>query len=164
MSTPVRTNRKAACRARSLRHPGAYVSAVYCAALHYLSLVALLTCAVVFFIRPHPGVSHVLLLSLLACGLTWLVSFMMRRSAICPLCKGTPLLNSGARTHAKAFHIRPFNHGVTAVLSIISTQQFRCMYCGSNFDLRKAPGHLRCQYRKEAFESYSDPKPGAKLT
>jgi hypothetical protein len=75
--------------------------------------------------------------------LLWIIAFFKRRAAHCPLCKGTPLLNSGARPHAKARRFYPFNHGMTATLSIIATQRFCCMYCGSDFDLLKTPSHRR---------------------
>jgi len=76
-------------------------------------------------------------------AITWLVASIKRRCAFCPLCKGTPLINSGARPHSKATRILALNHGVSATLSILTTQKFRCMYCGSNFDLLKTPSRLR---------------------
>jgi hypothetical protein len=76
-------------------------------------------------------------------ALTWLIAFFKRRGAFCPLCKGTPLINSGARAHIQARRIPPFNYGVSAILSIIANQKFSCMYCGSYFDLLKPPTHRR---------------------
>jgi DNA-directed RNA polymerase subunit RPC12/RpoP len=70
-------------------------------------------------------------------GLLWLTAYFKRRAAKCPLCKGTPLLNSGAVPHPRARRIRPLNQGVSAMLSIMATQRFRCMYCGSDYDLLK---------------------------
>ena len=70
-------------------------------------------------------------------ALMWLVAYFKRRSAHCPLCKGTPLLNTGARTHMRARRLFPFSHGVTATFSILAVQRFRCMYCGSDYDLLK---------------------------
>ena len=60
-----------------------------------------------------------------------------RRSARCPLCKGTPYLNTGALTHRNATRLFPLNHGTSALLSSLITQRFRCMYCGTRFDLLK---------------------------
>lgn len=70
--------------------------------------------------------------------LTLIISFFKRRAARCPLCRGTPLLNSGALAHKKSFCMPPFNHGYTAVLSIVFTQKMSCMYCGTKYDLLKA--------------------------
>lgn len=74
---------------------------------------------------------------------TWLIASFKRRSALCPLCRGTPLINSGALAHSKAVRFPPLNHGVSAIISIIATQRFCCMYCGSSFDMLKTPSHLR---------------------
>ena len=76
-------------------------------------------------------------LALAASLATWLISYLRRRSARCPLCKGSPLLESGAVKHAKAYRLRPFNHGATAVLGILFLNRFRCMYCGTPYDLLK---------------------------
>ena len=48
----------------------------------------------------------------------------------------------GFTAHQKATKIWPLNHGVSATLSIIATQKFRCMYCGTLYDLMKIPSHL----------------------
>ena len=69
--------------------------------------------------------------------ITLIISYSKRRSARCPLCIGTPLLNSGALAHKRSFALGPLNEGFTAVLSIACTQKFRCMYCGTRYDLLK---------------------------
>ncbi len=69
--------------------------------------------------------------------ITLIISCSKRRSARCPLCIGTPLLNSGALAHKRSFALGPLNEGFTAVLCIACTQKFRCMYCGTRYDLLK---------------------------
>lgn len=76
-------------------------------------------------------------------AVTWLIALLKRRAAKCPLCKGTPLINCGALAHSRAKRIYPFNHGVSAVISVIFTRKFRCMYCGSDFALIKTRSRLR---------------------
>ena len=71
-----------------------------------------------------------------------------RRSARCPLCKGSPLYDSGAVKHAKAHRMRPLNHGATAVLSILFLNRFRCMYCGTPYDMLKAPSTARHKHQE----------------
>ncbi|MEO5714433.1 MAG: hypothetical protein ABIT37_13175 [Luteolibacter sp.] len=110
--------------------------------IHYLGLVTTVTSFVCYFIQPSVLASDFVVGGLAFSAASWLLAFFKRRAAHCPLCKGTPLVNSGAHTHAKAFRLVPFNHGITAVLSIIATQRFRCMYCGSDYDLLKPPSHL----------------------
>jgi hypothetical protein len=129
-------------RARSLPSGRPFRVAVFFFAIHYLGIVVAITALVCFIREPSQLASHILLGGMAFSAITWFIAFFKRRSAICPLCKGTPLFNSGARTHVRAKRIFPFNHGITATLSILATQRFRCMYCGSDFDLLKSPTRL----------------------
>lgn len=128
-------------RARSVPHRQVFIKTVALSAVHYLGILAAITTLVVFFYHPTPLATKVFMLCIGFTGFTWLLSFFWRRQTHCPLCKGTPLINSGALAHQKATRIFPFNHGVSATLSIIATQKFRCMYCGTEFDLLKTPTH-----------------------
>lgn len=130
-------------RARSMPSSRSFIVAVLVSALHYFGLVATVTALALFFIEPSQLATRVILAGIIFSAFTWLLAFFKRRAAFCPLCKGTPLINSGALAHSKSVRIIPFNHGVSAVLSIIATQKFCCMYCGSDFDLLKTPSHLR---------------------
>lgn len=129
-------------RARSVPHKRAFVRAVFLSAMHYMGILAALTTLVVFFLNPTHLATRVFMGCVVFIGITWLLAFFKRRSTHCPLCKGTPLINTGALTHQKATRIWPFNHGVSAILSIIATQKFRCMYCGTLYDLMKIPAHI----------------------
>ncbi len=128
-------------RARSVPHRREFVRAVFLSAIHYLGMIAAATTLVVFFFQPTPLATKVFILCIGFSVVTWLLSFFKRRHTHCPLCKGTPLINSGALAHQKATRIFPFNHGVSATISIIATQKFRCMYCGTQFDMLKTPSH-----------------------
>lgn len=129
-------------RARSLPSRRPYDVAVLCSMIHYLGIIVTIT-ALVYCIRaPSHLASKLFVGALLFSAAAWLVAFFKRRSTHCPLCKGTPLINSGALTHKRASRIYPFNHGVSATLSIIATQRFRCMYCGSDYDLLKYSSRL----------------------
>jgi hypothetical protein len=130
-------------RARSVPHKQPYVRAVFLSAVHYMGILAAATTLVVFILNPSHRASQVLIGCIVFIALTWLLALFKRRSTHCPLCKGTPLINSGALAHQKATRIFPFNHGVSAILCIIATQKFRCMYCGTAFDILKTPAHLR---------------------
>jgi len=125
-------------RARSLPFPGPFIVAGLLSAIHYLAALAWLTCMVLFFFQVTELAADLVLGSMILTIVTWILAFFKRRSARCPLCKGTPLLNSGALPHGKAFRIPPLNYGVTATLSLICTQEYRCMYCGNLYDLLKA--------------------------
>ena len=107
--------------------------------MHYLGLVTVISTFVWFMIEPNQLALKVMLGGIGFSCLTGLIAFFKRRSARCPLCLGTPLINTGALAHSRALRTYPFNHGVSATLSIIATRTFRCMYCGSDFDLLKKP-------------------------
>ena len=130
-------------RARSLPSSIPFDIAVFFSKLHFLGLVMVATAIWLFLQEQNPLTVGLMLSGVVFSVITWIIAFFKRRSAQCPLCKGTPLINSGARAHSKARRIFPFNHGVSATLSIIATQRFCCMYCGSDFDLLKIPSHLR---------------------
>lgn len=124
-------------RPRSLPSARSFRVAVFFASLYFLGVLAAATALVGFFLRPSLLASRLLVAGIVFSAVTWLIAYFKRRAVHCPLCKGTPLVNSGARPHIRARRIRPFNHGMSAVLSIMATQKFRCMYCGTDYDLLK---------------------------
>jgi hypothetical protein len=130
-------------RARSVPSSRPFNIAAVLSALHYLGLITTLTAFILVFTEHGELATQCMLAGIGMSAMIWVIAFFKRRSALCPLCRGTPLLNSGAFTHSKASRIYPLNHGVSATLSIIVTQSFRCMYCGSDFDLLKTPAHRR---------------------
>ena len=130
-------------RARSLPSSWPFAVAAFFSALHYLGIIAALTGVVLFGIEQSHLAVRVILGGIGFSVVTGFIAFFKRRAAHCPLCKGTPLINSGARAHSRATRIPPFNRGVSATLSVIACQNFRCMYCGSDFDLLKTPSHRR---------------------
>lgn len=130
-------------RARSLPSSRPFNMAVFLSALHYLALIMTVTAFVLFFKEQSQLAVEFIISGIVFSVFTWLIAFFKRRAAHCPLCKGTPLINSGALAHSKAARIFPFNHGVSSTLTILVAQRFCCMYCGSDFDLLKIPSHLR---------------------
>ncbi len=130
-------------RARSLPSSRPFAVAAIFSAMNYVGLIATATAFAMFFMEPSQLATKLLVGGIAFSVLTWWIAFFKRRSAHCPLCKGTPMINSGALAHSKATRLHPLNHGVSATLSIIATQSFRCMYCGSDFDLLKTPSYRR---------------------
>jgi hypothetical protein len=128
-------------RERSMPPNRGFRMAALLSLLHYFTLLgAILTGIAVYWMRGRisemwigVAVGFVLV--------TWFIAYLKRRSAICPLCRGMPLVDSQARVNVRAQRFLGFNHGVTAILSILATQTFRCMYCGSKFDLLKRPSY-----------------------
>jgi hypothetical protein len=116
-------------RARSLPSARPFRVAVFFTSLHYLAVVATLSALGMVLTHPSQLASGFFVGGLVASAITW-------------LCRGTPLLNTGAHTHARAWRFFPLNHGTTAVVSIMCCQRFRCMYCGSDYDLLKPSSRL----------------------
>jgi len=104
---------------------------------HLTALLCTMAALVAIFVEPSKEASLILIVAMVTSAASWLISFLMRRRVCCPLCKGTPLLNSGAATHIRAWRIKPLNNGVSSSLAIFFTKKFRCMYCGSDYDLLK---------------------------
>ena len=128
-------------RPRSMPYRGAFYVATFWTLFHVFWLITTLTAVVMFLLYHKNKSSHFflysVLLGILFSILTLIISFFKRRNALCPLCRGTPLLSTGARVHQKSQCIAPLNHGYTAVLGIVFTQKFSCMYCGTRYDLLK---------------------------
>jgi hypothetical protein len=127
-------------RTRSVPHKKPFVRAVLASLLFYLGLIAVVTSAIAFLSSSpelKQGAAHLLVGLLAACCILWFVAFFMRRSAICPLCKSPPFLDNQALKHEKAYRCKPFNYGTTAILNVLVAQRWRCMHCGTPFDLLK---------------------------
>lgn len=137
-------------RDRSLPSSRPFNIAAIFTALYFLGLISTITSAVLFFKESNPLSLKFMLGGLGISIVTGIIAFFKRRAANCPLCRGTPLINSGALPHSGAIRVRPLNHGMTATLSIITSQRFCCMYCGSGFDLLKPSAHLRGTKRTDS--------------
>ena len=124
-------------KARSVPAAKPFRVAVFFTSMYFLGLVATASALFGFFLTPSHLASRFLAAGLVFCALSWLIAYFKRRAVHCPLCKGTPLINSGAMPHSRARRIGPLSHGLSAVISIMATQKFRCMYCGSDYDLLK---------------------------
>ena len=142
-------------RFRSVPQRQPFVQSVFLSAMHYMGILAAATTLTIFLTDPNPLATKVLIVCLAFTAVTWLLAFFKRHATHCPLCKGTPLINTGAIPHQKAKRLFPFNHGVTATLSIIATQKFCCMYCGTGFDILKPPSHLRDKDQSSYRSGYS---------
>lgn len=129
-------------RPRSVPSAWPFLVAVMFWSLHALGLVATGTALVCLIIQPSELALRLFIAGLVFSAVSWVVAYFKRRGAHCPLCRGTPLVCSGALPHARAWRIPPLNHGLCAVLSIMVTQRFRCMYCGSDYDLLKPSSRL----------------------
>ena len=142
-------------RARSVPYKKPYVMAVFISSLFYLGLVGTTSALFAFMVVPGQSTASLLVGFGAFSTFLWLFSFFKRRSCFCPLCKGTPLLDSAAHRHEKAVRFFPLTYGTSNVIRSLMHQRFRCQYCGTPFDLLKpltsnsaghfqpTPGHYR---------------------
>jgi uncharacterized membrane protein (DUF485 family) len=128
---------------RSLPHKRPFLAAAFLALVHYLSLIAAITLALIITKVQDPRVVTGLFIAIGAIVLSWLFGYFHRASAKCPLCKGTPLLDSVAVKHRNAYRIPPLNYGTTAQISLLMSHRFRCMYCGTGFDILRKSSKLK---------------------
>lgn len=63
------------------------------------------------------------------------VVFVLADSLNCPLCHGAVMKVRRCRKHQDAFRLWPLSHRASAVLSLLTTFGFRCMYCGTGYRL-----------------------------
>jgi uncharacterized membrane protein (DUF485 family) len=128
---------------RSLPHKRAFISASVLALIQYLALVAAITLCFILTRVEGRYVTAGFIAAIVVVALSWFIGYFHRRSAKCPLCKGTPLLDSAAAKHTKALRVPPLNYGTTAQISLLMSHRFRCMYCGTGFDLLRKPTSFR---------------------
>ena len=124
-------------RARSVPYKTPYVVAIVATACFYLVLIGLAAALFSFFANPDRLAGLLLAIMIVSTVITWLASYLSRRQAFCPLCKGTPFLDSSAHCHEKAFRFFPLNYGSSNSIRSIACQHFRCQFCGTPFDLLK---------------------------
>lgn len=72
-------------------------------------------------------------LFLLARGTAWVLAQRLH----CTLCHCTVMSEKRCHKHADAARIPPLSYRATAVLQVLLTLGFRCMYCGTRFRLWK---------------------------
>jgi len=137
MAPPSRKRLPIQKRSRSVPYRQPFTKAVFFGAIFLLSVIALITTIVGFAILQTQTASYFVFTALLVTITTWIVSLFVRRSARCPLCKGTPYFSSDAFKHEKATKLPLLNHGITNVIRTIANQTFRCMYCGQPYDMLK---------------------------
>jgi hypothetical protein len=140
-------------RFRSIPYRRPFYMAVFWTIMHLCSIIAFITCVVLFFVHLNDAnrgqFKKLIIITSGATAMTMIVSHYKRRAVRCPLCIGTPLMNCGALPHKRSKKFTPFNEGFSAVLNIALTQKFRCMYCGTRYDLLKTP-RKRKQFDQES--------------
>lgn len=139
-------------RARSLPHKYHYRISLAWAFFFYLILLAILTAAIGLSLKDSKENTFLLIGLVFFAIPVWLLGFLSRKKASCPLCKGTPFLDSQASKHVKAFRILPLNYGTTNIVRALITCRFRCHFCGTPFDMLKT--NLTAKHNQEEEEEH----------
>ncbi len=63
--------------------------------------------------------------------------FALAAALNCPLCHGTVMNEKRCRKHDNAFRLWPLSYRASAVISLLFTGTFRCMYCGTQWRLKR---------------------------
>lgn len=80
----------------------------------------------------------ILALSLLAgFGFARLLAYFNNRHLSCSLCHGTILHEKRCRKHANASRFPGLSYRAATATSVLCTGNFRCMYCGTPYRLKK---------------------------
>jgi hypothetical protein len=64
-------------------------------------------------------------------------AFPLSRGLNCSLCHGGLMQSRRCQKHARAFRLPLLTHRASAVISLLTTGRFRCMYCGTPYRLRR---------------------------
>ena len=92
--------------------------------------------------KPGPW-QRVVVGCLVSTAVTLVIMLGITLTEKCPLCHGTPLHERRCHKHRLAQRLPFFTYRFTAVLAILFTMGFRCMYCGTPFRLFKKSSRQR---------------------
>ena len=87
--------------------------------------------------------SLISMISLAALLVSLVITLVISLTQHCPLCHGTPLHSRSCPKHRLAQKWPLLTYRATAVLKILTTFDFRCMYCGTPFRLFKKSSRQR---------------------
>lgn len=133
---PLETNRSR--RARSYHRPGRVLLVAFLLLLAFVGFVAFGIGVVQMTRSDDPQWGWLALGGLGLFTLSRITVFFLASSLTCPLCHGTLMHERRCRKHEKAFRLKPLSYRASAVISLLTTTTFRCMYCGTAYRLRRS--------------------------
>jgi hypothetical protein len=105
--------------------------------LSFLSFASFLIFGALMFIKADRPLGIFSLGALAVFVITRALAFFWSRQLTCPLCHGTILAERRCRKHEAARKLPLLSYRAAAVLGILFTLGFRCMYCGTAYRLWK---------------------------
>jgi predicted RNA-binding Zn-ribbon protein involved in translation (DUF1610 family) len=124
-------------RARGYHRPGRLLLVALLLLLAFLSFLAVIAGVAMMFVTDVREWGWLALAGLGLFALSRAAVFMLASALNCPLCHGTVMHEKRCRKHDDAFRLWPLSYRASAVLSLLFTASFRCMYCGTAWRLRR---------------------------
>lgn len=137
---PPKSPHQRANRSLSLHHKKPFIVALIATLCFWVVSVACLTCFIsIILLGKSKGtpMTKLLIALLILSIILWFFAYLQRRRARCPLCKASPFLGTLSHTHPKAERVLFLGPQTTAILKALFTLRWRCMHCGTPFDLLK---------------------------
>ncbi|MCX6857656.1 MAG: hypothetical protein NTV80_22450 [Verrucomicrobia bacterium] len=127
--------------ARGYHRPGRLLQVAILLTLAFFGSLAFLTGAAGLALTNEPMWGWLALGGLGTFTLCRVAVFVLSKTLTCPLCHGTVMHEKRCHKHANAFRIWPLSYRASAVISILFTAGFRCMYCGTPWKLQRTSRH-----------------------
>jgi hypothetical protein len=105
--------------------------------LFLISVICFITSIGIYIANQSRQSAFLVIIILVLTLFLWLLSLFKRRTERCPLCHGTPYLNTAANKHVKATKLPFLNYGISNLMRTIFTRKFRWMFCGQLDDFLK---------------------------
>ena len=101
----------------------------------YFALPATLYFTIRLLLEPQGGWQIAAALSLVAFTVSFIIGLILSAITKCALCHGSPLLGKRCRKHVLANKLPLLTYRASAILHLICTGKFRCMFCSTPFRL-----------------------------
>ena len=105
------------------------------ALISYAALPATIYFTVLLTLEPQGDWHNAAVGSLIAFVGSLVVGTVLSAMTKCSLCHGSPMLGKRCRKHVLANKLPCFTYRASAILHLIFTGKFRCMYCSTPFRL-----------------------------
>lgn len=120
---------------RIWRGQGRLLVIAFFALTSYVALPATIYYTIHLILDPQGGWQTLALASLIALVVSLLLGTLLSAITKCGLCHGTPLMGKNCRKHVLANKMPCLTYRASAILHLIFTGKFRCMFCSTPFRL-----------------------------
>ena len=101
----------------------------------YVALPATIYFTIRLIQEPQGGWSTLTIISLVALVVSLVIGTLVSAITKCGLCHGSPLMGKSCRKHVLANKLPLCTYRASAILHLIFTGKFRCMFCSTPFRL-----------------------------